>query len=503
LSSFALGLVLSSGTFPDFVQDVVNDLRVTWHLYRLSAGATGTLYLMVSGYLLGQGSFLTVRQLWTRVLRPLRSRWGEVDAARDFSTGLPSRFALATFLEKSVKWAEPEASTRHVAVALFHLNGLERLNEFAGTNIGTELLYRISKEIRNGSVPELVTGVRRMLARAQITPSSILNAATPPSRCPGRWSGATFAIAYRGVESRRTVFLAQDMLRHLDAMVREVNPEAELSMTGSLVLFSLGATVRDMADAAEKALEVVAGPGGLIVAHGPGEGSASMLEEFKELPRFPLTLSAKNLRVRPAVDDEEETFIKKFTAWGKAWGLAVACLAAVPVILYVGDRGELIRPSFPWPADVTAVPSLGAKGVQSVAIVRNTAAAVSDGTWMVDDATIAQMDATAVRGAVVQVHLSVTNRSPLPQHFTMFDISVLDDDGKQLKLDPGTSLRFENALGAKTIGPGESWSGWLQYARGTTPARALVVQPSRANRLYLPMNSGDAAPSARLGPETR
>ena len=139
--AFGLGLGLAAGPAPDALQDLWNQLLVAWYGYKLRAGSGGTFYVMLGGFFLGQGVFLAARQLWRGPLRLARSRFSELDAACDPTTGLPSRYGLQGYVERNLRWTLDDPSTRHVSFALLRIDGIEELNARSCTLAGTEVLH--------------------------------------------------------------------------------------------------------------------------------------------------------------------------------------------------------------------------------------------------------------------------------------------------------------------------------------------------------------------------
>jgi GGDEF domain-containing protein len=490
LCAFGLGLTLAIGPMPDLAEDCWRDLQVSWYQYRLNSGSAGTIYIMVAGFLLGQGLFLSCRQLWRGLLRSVRGRFAMIDAARDLATTLPSKFALRYFLDRSIGWARGDPSTRHVSLALVRLRGLGRVNKLSGVLQGTELLRTLAREVLDASIPPTIMGVRRWWSRWRLRPRVILYSGSPPSRCPSRWSGSTFAIAFRGVDARKAYFVVRDLTSALQELARTLQPKAEMSAIGALALLGGTATSNDLGQGAETALRAASEPGTVVVAHEPNDGGTAMLDEFKDLQRVLIEVKSDSGVV---VEEEPEgpSVGARVGRWLKGWGVALACLGAVPIVVMIGNQGGGPKLIYPWPENLKAVPTLDAAGVRSVRVLRSEARAQSDGVWRVDEARLVQLELNANHPSVgfAQVHLTITNRSSVAQHLTIFDITAIDEYGRVLRVDPKGSLRFERALGARTLGPGERWSGWLSFIRRDALVKSLIVQPARGSRLYLPFAS--------------
>ncbi len=488
LGAFLLGAGLASGPLLDALEDLWHDAQVAWYQYRLSAGSAGTIYVMIAGFLLGQGLFLAARQLWRGLLRGVRARLADLDAARDLTTGIPSRYALQRFLEKNLRWSKGDPSTRQVALALFRVEGLEQLNESGGTLRGTELLQALARGVHDAGVPLSVGGIARVVARLRLRPRLILFASTPPSRCPARVGGASFALGFRGVDARKSFVVTRDLAAELQAIASEREPKAKLVVKGALVLASAGATVEELERAGEAALAKVARAGGVAAAHEAGEGAAAMLDEFKELERVEVSFARASAGA-PPLEDRPRKLGDHVVAWVKGWGPALGCLAAAPILLGVTSRGGEVKRSYPWPESLKALPIVDATGARTVPISRTRAQPLSDGIWSVEEALVVQVEPESQTPAQagVQVRLTIANRTTRARHLSMFDVLAVDGEGRRLLAHPKASLSFDGALGARAIEPGAKWTGWLQFTRRGSGVRGLILQPSRESRLYLPL----------------
>lgn len=486
--AFLLGAGLASGPLLDALEDLGNDAQVAWYSYRMSAGSAGTIYVMIAGFLLGQGLFLAARQLWRGLLRGVRARLADLDAARDPTTGIPSRYALQRFLEKNLRWCKGDPSTRQVALAVFRVEGLDALNESKGTLRGTELLQALGRAVHDAGVPLSVSGLARVVARARLRPRLILFAGTPPSRCPARVGGASFALGFRGVDARKAFVVTRDLAAELQAIAAEREPKAKLAVKGALVLASAGATVAELERAGEAALARVAAQGGVAAAHEAGEGAAAMLDEFKELERVEVSFVRASAGA-PPLEDRPRKLGDLALAWLKGWGPALGCLAAAPILLGVTSRAGETKTAYPWPESLKALPVVDATGARTVPLVRTRAQPLSDGVWAVEEALAVQVepDSQTPSQTVVQVKLTVVNRTTRPRHLSQFDVLAVDGEGRRLSPHPKASLLFADPLGARTIEPGAKWSGWLQFVRKGSGVRGLILQPSRESRLYLPL----------------
>ena len=492
------GAILASGPFPDLVQDIWLDILVIWRRYFITSGTSGVVFLMVAGYLCLHGLYLLARNLWRGLFHGLRERAATADAGRDALTGLPSRFALNFYLDRSVEWAREDPATHHVSVALFKLTGLEQVNQLGGTMRGDELLRGVSEMVHEAAVSRALLGFSRLYTRLLLRPASILFGSPMPARCPVRFAGSTFAMGMSGQDPRDAFIYVGELLTLWRENLKKLEPEVEVSVVGSLALRTPGTTTEELLEGARQALTAAELSGEVVVALNMTEGgSAPMVKEFQNVQRV-------DIPAHPDRSESEEILTKKpkKPRWSqriwpavKTWGITVVCFAVAPALVVFGQgEGEQISTP-PWPATVHSVPVVGASGVKQIALLRGTAGPTSDGVLQVK-ATIVQMDTntpfSAVSPNIAQVKVEITNLSGSHQHLNMFDISAIDRKDRKLSVDSSNTLRFANPLDYRTLPPEGKWTAWLRFFQHDTPIRALVIEPSRHSRLYLTFKMSEA-----------
>jgi GGDEF domain-containing protein len=480
--AFLLGAALVLGPAPDWLLDRWLDLRVALRRYQIASGGAGIIYLMVSGYLLGQGLYLLVRQLLPGGLRLIRDRFAEYDASWDPNLGLLSRFGLINFLRRSIAIGDSNPATSHVSLVLLRIQGLARVNAERGVLRGQDLLRGLARITRDASVSRAVTGLRRWWRRLLISPRSMLNV-TPSRhpRCPARWTGSTLAMGMNGQDTRDATIFARELSRRLDEYARDFDPDLDLRITGGLVLRPAGVPLEQTIEAAEAALRA-ADEEIFTVAYSPADGRTIVLQEFSDLGRlehdFRLSEGqAADAEAPPRAAESPQR------GWLRRWGLALGCFALIPVVLSVGNSD--IRPphTYPWPEDLETVDKLNARGVRKVPLTRTAAASISDGRWHLEGIRLDQLKGRDA--SVAKLRLTITNSDESPQHISMYDFTAVDSLGQRLPVMEVPSLLFRPSLGARTLEPRENWSGWLQFQRLGPPITAVLMEPSRRSRIYI------------------
>ena len=253
LLAASVGYELGRGPFAEWVADVYNEFRVIWAAERISRGHNGTLPLLIAGFLIGQGLFLTLRTV-VRQIGPWQAIRTERVAAWDASLKLATRFGLHQYLEHCGRWAIEDPTARTQCLALFKIRGLGVLNEISGTLATTELLQQISAELRAASLPDSASYVKRWqthhLPRAVVAGAS----GVPAPRYPARWSGATFALAFRELDAVQAVAIARDLCNWIRKELNVFAGESRLSLCAAVAVGGPGVTGRSLSRVAAEAV---------------------------------------------------------------------------------------------------------------------------------------------------------------------------------------------------------------------------------------------------------
>lgn len=509
IACFFTGLFLASGIFPDLVKDLYLDQLVIWKRYHISSGTSGIVFIMLAGYLCLHGVYLLARNLWRGLFYGVRERVATADAGRDPLTGLPSRFALNLYLDRSIEWAKEDPSTHHVSVALFKVVGLGNINKVGGTMRGDEILRSLGQRVHEAAVSRALIGLARWYTRVTLRPGSILFGSPMPARCPVRFAGSTFAMGMSGQDHRDAFIYVGELIKMWNDALEKLESEVELKVVGSLALRTPLTTTEELLDGARQALAKAERTGELVVALSLTEGgSAPMVKEFHNVPRVEM----------PAHTDQpegEEILTKKRKKPGlnarlwttaKVWGPMVGCFLVAALLLVIGNTDGKSSRIHPWPAKVSSVPLVGVSGVKHIKLIRGTAGPSSDGVLRAR-ASIAQMDtdspASSVSPNVAQVMVEISNRSGSSVHLNMHDIVAIDRKDRRIKVDAANTLRFAKPLDYRTLAPDETWTAWMRFFQRDTPIKSLVIEPSRHSKLFLdfePVKAGEEETAAAPEP---
>jgi hypothetical protein len=242
--------------------------------------------------------------------------------------------------------------------------------------------------------------------------------------------------------------------------------------------------VRGVEGAASAALNA-ADANTIAVAHDPGEARAGLLSEIGDVRHVEFAID-RDGSDRGLVPRDEASARDSVKRWLKAWGPALGCLAGTVVLLRISSPpGPPRIVVFPWPDHLTKMPVMTAAGPSNVKLVRSALSTESTAGWRVSGRKLVQPDPAEQSYRACQVEVDVTNLSGTARYVGAQDFSLLDTTGREWRVEPRLVVRLANGLGGKWVGPGETWSGWLQQARGDAPVTGLVFAPDGATRIAL------------------
>ena len=256
LLAFAVGYVLGSGPFSEWVTDVWNMIGVEWRDARSARGPNGSFPLLIAGFLLGQGLYLLIRRMIGRI-GPYRAKKIEHLAAWDPSLQIPRRFGLHRYLEHCAKWSAEDPSARTQSLSLFKIRGLGALNEELGTAVATRLLQRISAEIRLASLPDASTPLAHWRLRHFPRPLIPSGRGMPYPRYPARWSGSTFALAFRELDAVRAISVSRDLAAWIQSELEALSCKSEVSLVAGIAVGNSNVTARGLSAAAIESMTKV------------------------------------------------------------------------------------------------------------------------------------------------------------------------------------------------------------------------------------------------------
>jgi hypothetical protein len=293
-------------------------------------------------------------------------------------------------------------------------------------------------------------------------------------------------MGMNGQDTRDAAIFARELTRRLDEYVRDLEPDLDLRVSGGLVLRPAEAGLKATTGAAEAALRLAAREH-YAVAHSPSDGRAVMLQEFTDLALLEHDFQLS----REDQDDEAELTLPPDEAqqagWLRRWGLALGCLALIPVLLIIGNSDNRPPRNYPWPDDLMTVDRINDKGVAKVPLLRTRGAAAADGHWRVEQIRVDQLQGD--RQGPARLKLTILNAADRAQHISMYDVQAIDSQGRRLPVMAIPSMLYANALESRVLEPGERWSGWLQFNRVGPMITAVLLKTSRRSRLYIPFEN--------------
>ncbi len=483
LLAFVIGYAAGSGPLAEWVVDVIHMLGVEWYGARIARGPSGTFPLLISGFLLGQGVFLLLRRLIARI-GPQRARHTERLAAWDPSLHIARRFGLYRYLEHCAKWAAEDPTTRTQSLALFKIRGLGALNDEVGSTVATQLLQRIAAELRSASLPDSASHLNHWLVRYMPRPAIPSFRRLPFPRYPARWSGSTFALAFRELDAVQAIAVIRDLAAWIRSELTAIKASGGLSLSAVIAVGNANVTARALAAAAVEFVN--AGNAALVtVIHDKADLRSETISQMRDVAHktAPMHRSEPNANVLSTATPDLRT---RGMLWLRAWGPAFGCFAATALLLQITGGGSPASSAyFTWPDNLTELQVLSSTGSKTVRLMRNTMAAQSAGGWTLSGAKITQGNLEDGPLNPCQIQLSITNTTGYTYYVSAFDFSVIDAKGRKFAIDITRMLRLAQGIGGRWLPSGETWSGWLQSPRGDAPIAALEFAPDRFTRIEL------------------
>jgi GGDEF domain-containing protein len=479
LLAAVVGFLLGNGPFSEWVEDVYHMLAVAWRGERLSRGSNGFLSLLVAGYLLGQGVYLLGRQVAVR-LGPARIKQAERIASWDPSLRLGTRFGLHRYLENCVRWAAEDPTARTQSLALFKVRGIGYLNDAQGTLAATRLLQSIASDIRGATLPEASSGLKRWLTHFLPRPVDTSSGATMPPRYAARWTGSTFALAFRELDAVQAVTIAREVAAWIRSELDSRALPDQLSISASIAIGTPSVTARGLAAAAVQGIREKRGAL-ITVVHDPNDVRSTVIGQMSDVDHFSISMDhwAADPTLASATKEASD-----LTSWLRRWGPSMGCIVGAIVWLQVtGSKVPLTTSNFAWPDSLDQVQVVDTNGPKTIRLQRRSLPPQSSSTWDLTDIRIVQGNPADGPFPTCMVHVTVRNRSQHKFYLSAFDFSAIDATGKIFQFDPQRMLRFEHGISGRWLKPDEVTSGWLLMYRRDAPITTLLFEPDRATRL--------------------
>ena len=490
----AFGYVLGTSAVVDWVTDISNWTAVAWNSERAARSSSGTVPLLIAGFLLGQGLLLGCRQAY-KAIAPLLVSHIDQMAAWDATMGLSSRFGLDQFLKHSTVWSAEDPTTRTQTLALFKIRGIDSLNASKGTLFTTVLLKRVCAELRSASVPEGASKLQRWLAVHFPSPVEFATRKAPPLRLAARWAGATFALAFRELDATQAIQIVRDVNAWLRHELSSIDGGEHLSLSTVVAVGAAGTTGLGVASAATGVISTAVQDGILVVVDPADVRSVSIsqisgitLVKFV-MARHPLEGSLSSTKLR----QEKGVF---FTF--KRWLPAFACFVGAIAVLLISGRTSPLVGAYPWPETMKDVLVVDQRGQRSVRLVRTHLGTVRQGNWEVMKATLVQGELADGLYPSCQIYVSIRNHSSRLHYVSAYDFTAFDRAGRVFSFGPLQMLRLAGGVTGKWLSPGESMSGWIRFSRFDEPIEGIRFEPDRNTHIVATINTSrsDAEPSA-------
>ncbi len=475
-----IGFELGSGPLAEWAGDVYNQMAVAWAAERLSRGPSGTLPLLVAGFLIGQGLFLLGRLVWHKI-GPFRAERLERLGAWDPGLKLATRFGLHQYLQRCTEWATEDPTARTQSLAVFKIRGLGALNEKNGTHVTSSILRQVSAELRAASLPDNVAPVRRWLRQNFPRPLFVSRSRIPPPRYPARWSGATFALAFRELDAVQAVAIARDVSNWIRKEFSSLQVQNELSVSSVIVVGSPDVTARGLSRAAAEWLGSDSQSAQVRVLCDPADVRAAVISQLGDVEFHAASLDKRN-------PDEAPIVTKSYDWRGgmRTWGPAIGCLAAAGLLLRVtSGKVPTTFAYFPYPDAMTEFPVVDQSGSTTVHLKRTVLAIGETNNWRLTDGLVVQGNPTDGPLVLCQIRIAVTNRSATRFYVSSFDFKAVDEKGRRLRFDPLRVRRMAQGLTGRWLEAGESWVGWMPLLRQDALIVGLEFEPDRFTRISL------------------
>lgn len=479
--SAILGYTIGNGPLADWLVDISNLVGVTWNGERVARGPSGTLPLLLAGYLLGQGIYLIVRQFISRI-EPMRARRVEELAVWDPSVRLGTRFGLHQYLENCTRWAAEDPTTRMQTLALFKICGLGALNEKEGTLVTTQLLQRIAVELRAAALPESTGYLKRLLSHHFPSPFGRMSGKLPAPRYPARWSGATFALGFRELDGTQACTIARDIAAWIRTELTVWEGRCDLSLVAAVAVGTAGVHGRGLAAAAANGI-TAGSSNSIAVLVDPADSRSVSIEQMNGVEVRATKMARMN--ADDAASSDGSSTAQHLVPWFRAWGPGLAFVLGA-LLTMATTRGKATPAGvFPWPENLTELQIVDAKGPKAIRLQRTPLADHATARWRLSNAYVVQGDPASEFYGGCQVNVTITNRSDSSSYVSLFDFEAVDADGGTWQFDPLRIVRLRDGLTGRWLGPSETWSAWLLLVRGHSPITALRFHPDRYTQIEL------------------
>jgi hypothetical protein len=347
----------------------------------------------------------------------------------------------------------------------------------------TQLLQRIAAECRAESLPESASPLKRWVVRYLPRPLVVHEHRMPPARYPARWSGATFALAFRELEAAQAVSICRELAAWIKTELSILDASEGLSLCATIAIGIPSVTSRGLAAAAMRGLQLEH-QSLITVVHDPADVRANVIGQMTDVTHEGVTMAR-----RSGSEDAQPLHLdlaQRGVLWLRTWGPSLGCvIAALACLLLLGGKATGQPNVFAWPDNLAEVQVVDSAGPRSVRLQRSSPAAASSGKWSLSDVRVVQGVPQDGVFAAVQVHVEVSNMTRHTFFVSSYDFEAIDEKGRHLQFDPRGMVRMIHGITGKWLDPGESWSGWLRANRLDAPIKQIVFEPDGHTRIVV------------------
>jgi GGDEF domain-containing protein len=468
LALLILGFLLGISHVSELTLDIIRSIRLDFAMRSITAAPGSSIFNSIAGLLIGPGLFILLRDRVVNEWPMMRVRWAEATSGWDNFAGVATRFGIAQYLDRCAKWGWRQKDLENGgALVLFRIVGLGSLNSARGSAIGTRLLAKIAWKMRAQAVPQTANLLHGWVG--QQAPWVLdWDSSRPVFGMAGRWSGSTFAIAFREVEVQDVVRLTLKVTGLLRDELKKAASGLDLRV-GFAVAPAHGASSA-LQEGAEKAL-AAADDTHIPMAYAAPDTRASLVEAGEIMPMV--------VEI-PVVKPEEGTVKGPHTWVSLVPGLALIA-AGVLLAVFGVSKGEYAL-GYPWPETMSSALVVDEKGSREVALTRTRLADQEQAHWHIGNVLIEQSKDYEPRQPTIYVHVTVTNLDSSTRYVSLFNLKALDAAGHEWDFSPST-LKMAQPFSDKWLGEQQTLDGWLVGKRGPEPIVGIVF--SRETQITL------------------
>ena len=482
LIAVSAGYVIGSGPSGEWVPGVWHFLCISWHKERVSRGSAGAVPLLIAGFFIGQGLYLLIRRIVLN-FGVQRARRFEAIAAWDRSLQISTRFGLHRYLERCALWAAEDPTNRTPSLALFKIRGLGALNYERGTLVTTRLLRKVATELRLAALPESMSQVAHWMAQYRPRPIPVSAGKPPFPRFPARWSGATFALAFRQLDAVQSASIARDVATWINGEIASLSLTNRVTLVAGIAIGCSNVKPSSLVAAAVKSIDRTTPSALITVVHDPEDLRTTSIAQMSDTDVADFTMDSEDSE-GDMLSDSALSLRQRFVSAARNWGAAIGCLTAAVLLLGVTGSKSPVRPVYySWPDQLREIQIVDASGPRTVRLVRTNLGSQQAGNYALLNVSIVQGDPSDGRLEQCQIDLTIKNNSKNTLYVSVYDFAAIDASQQELAIEPERMVRSDKGITGKWMQPGEEWSGLLLVRRRNNAIKGLSFRPDRFTHL--------------------